>query len=222
MTTHSYRTNYPLYQSGESDRCHYKKFMTFLCTSLIVLLFSANTLIAQQKDSVYTNILYKEIRLIQDSGVIYYSDRLERDVYESFLSQLPDELKILKAQGVNLNQQERDFLLSGLKDFRQSTSPLNLFPTARQISSDTIIAYVESIFNNYADSLRKVSKKAIIKYKTLPWAFFFSDPIYLRDQSLCFFYFMYFRKSSGGHGLMVYKKHNNKWIKVSTIGGGAW
>jgi hypothetical protein len=93
-----------------------------------------------------------------------------------------------------------------------------------RISSDSIILVVEKSVRRAADSLKNLPYNALTSrnYQRLPWAFFFTNPIYLRNRTICLGYFMYYRKSAGEHGLNVYKVQNGEFFRVGTIGGGAW
>ena len=155
----------------------------------------SSTTYAQQLDTAYYKLIYKEIRRFQDSGMVFYSDRPEKDIYASFLKQMPDALNTLKDRGLNLSKREIDTLFRQLNFVSTSLQPSDLFPLSKRISSDSIIPFVENSVKKIIDSLRTLPEKAVPSryYWKLPWAFFFTKPIYLRGWTICFSYFMYYR-----------------------------
>ncbi len=191
---------------------------------LIVLCYLSTNIYAQISDTAYYSLIHKIIRSIQKSGTFFYADKPEKDIYVSFLKQFPLALRVLKNRGIDLNKREIDTLLSKLRDMATAPQPSDFFPMSRRVSSDSIISYVEKTVRIAADSLIKLSPNAwtINDYWGLPWAFFFTRPIFLRGSSICFGYFMYYRNSAGQHGLDVYKVKNMEFIRVATVGGGAW
>jgi hypothetical protein len=191
---------------------------------LIFLCYVSATTYAQQLDTGNYKLIYSEIRSLQDSGIVFYSDRPEEDIYASFLKQLPDALITLKDRGLYLSKREMDTIIKQLKLVSKSLQPIDLFPLSKRISSDSIIPFVENSVKKIIDSLKTLPEKAVTSrfYWKLPWAFFFTNPIYIRGWTICFSYFMYYRNSAGEHGLRVYKMQNDKWVRIGTIGGGAW
>jgi len=191
---------------------------------LIVLCYLSTDIYAQNSDTGYYNLIHKNIRSIQKIGIFFYSDMPDKEIYASFLKELPYALKTLKEKGIDLNKKEIDTLLRKLRNMATERQPSNMFPMSMRISSDSIIPHVEKIVRIAADSLIKLSPKdwAINNYWSLPWAFYFTNPIYLRGGTICFGYFMYYRTSAGQHGLDVNTVQNMELIRVATVGGGAW
>jgi len=77
------------------------------------------------------------------------------------------------------------------------------------------------------DSLNNIFKREFLRLHN-GWDYFhiylgerangFSAPIFLRDYQYCLFYFEYFCDFKCAYGeTALYKKHNGKWIKLSTI-----
>jgi hypothetical protein len=191
---------------------------------ILIPCFLSATAYAQQQDTGYYKLIYSEIRRIQDSGMIYYSDRPGKEVYTRFLKQIPGALKTLKERGLDLSKQEEDTVVKQLKVMTHSMQSGDLFPLSKRISSDTIVSFVENEVRITVDSLRVLSGASFTAdyHWRLPWAFFFANPIYLRNRTICFSYFMYYRNNAGEEGLRVYKIQNGEWVKFATIGGGAW
>ena len=191
---------------------------------LIFLCHLAGNTSAQYMDTGYFKLIYSNIRHIQDSGIVFYSDKPEKEIYAGFLKQMPYATKALKDRVITLSKREEDTLMRELKRIATEIQPSAMFPMSTRISSDSIIAVVEKSIRRAVDSLKNLPYNAFSSrnYQRLPWAFFFTNPIYLRNRTICFGYFMYYRNSSGEHGLNVYIVQNGEFIRVGTIGGGAW
>src|SRR5450432_452905 len=96
---------------------------------------------------------------------------------------------------------------------------------SKRLSAKSIVPFVEGILRKTIDSLRQLpdtlaAVKYYVQYK--PWAFYFSDPIYLRKKTILIYYFMYYNNNGGEEDVWVCKKSSLQWIKLGVLGGGAW
>ena len=109
---------------------------------------------------------------------------------------------------ISLTDKEKEYLKKELNSQRGKLWEDNLLKSSKIISRDTLI----SIFSKTFDRWEYFHKKYGESYYS------FTKPIFIRDNSICFFYFSFFHDTSfAGGEFAVYKRLNGKWEYYMTI-----
>jgi hypothetical protein len=188
------------------------KSLTFL-SSIFIFTFSI-----QGQDSSQLQIIEKFIRQKQDTAQIFYYDsvarsyrvqdikhRLSRDKFR-FVAD--DSLSI----SLKLTKAERKLLFRQLDSMHTLTWGANLFANSRKVTSDS-----SSIYWKMMAEANKVGWKP----KTGMQIWEFTNPVCLRQNSICLVYILYICGGLCGHDeLCFYKNINGTWHKWITIASG--
>ena len=101
-----------------------------------------------------------------------------------------------------LTQKERKHIRSKLRQLRELTWDDHLLPNARLLPRDTVRYYLK----DRARGWQSMYDQGISGYYT------FSNPIFLRNETLCIFQYDYSCGNLCGDGtIMIYRKENGKW-----------
>lgn len=199
---------------------------------LLFILSLANLKLATaQIDSEYIHLIHKRIRKIQPSGTIYYANHPDYGPIEYTLNyfnsrKFKSRLKDAGDSILTLTQKEQQYLISELKKAPKVSFPDSLFENSKCIIADSLVMHVERLNKQSQHSLPSIDDTIQTsiesEFKTRYWAFFFSNPIYIRNKSIFLTYFMFYDRSSGSQLLVFYKKHQDRWIPWIIAGSGDW
>lgn len=186
---------------------------------LLLLLLTARAF--AQSDTGYLSLLNQQIRAIQPGGIIYYADKPAGAAIHAYFSPTNDAFDLVQKHGLTFTAAEKKYIIRQLKKFRTLSWPDSLFDLSKRIGADTIVRFVQLKGRLIADSLppaANYSEASAVR----PWAFFFSQPIYLRNNTLLLCYFMYFHLNAGEHGVRIFKKEKDQWSSRGAFGGGVF
>ena len=101
-----------------------------------------------------------------------------------------------------LTQKEKKHIDAKLRQLRELTWKDHLLPSARLLSRDTVQYYLK----DRARGWQRMYDRGISGYYT------FSNPIFLRNETLCIFQYDFSCGNLCGDGtIMIYRKENGKW-----------
>lgn len=101
-----------------------------------------------------------------------------------------------------LTQKERKHIRTKLRQLRELTWENHLLPSARLLPGDTVQYYLK----DRARGWQRMYDRGISGYYT------FSNPIFLRNETLCIFQYDFSCGNLCGDGtIMIYRKENGKW-----------
>jgi hypothetical protein len=198
-------------------------FMKILILNIVML--TSLVVNSQIRDSAYLNFINGQLRRLQPNGIIYYSDKISKRQIEPIIKMAPLQLLQLKNKGLVFTSSEKAYIIANLKRIPVSTRADSLFPDSKRLGADTLVRFVERNFRKKIDSLLHSPDSLFVRKNYIhmrPWAFFFSEPVYLRNRTILIYYFVYYFNSSGEEAVWVCRKNNSTWDKIGIIGGGAW
>jgi len=198
---------------------------------ILLILLSYTSAVWSQITRADSAFIYDQIRSIQPSGTIYYADKpLKRTIIEGIqklgkgIFYSPSDL--FHEHTIKLTIGERNYIIAELKKGLTLKFPDKLFENSIRLSSDSIGFKVDKMNILRNDSIKKSAEISHLWPKDFrelyKWSFFFTKPIYIRNQSVIFAYFMYYTLNGGEEGLWIYRKKEDKWIRWIAISGGAY
>jgi len=198
-----------------------------LTATLFVIAYSTS-LSFGQNDSSYYNLIYNQIRNHQRTGTIYYADK----PYNEFNKQAFEPLyknPVVNIFGsknkasITLTKQEREYILSQLQNFPNEILSDSLLPNSKRIAIGGIQKFVrkanESIYDSLINLHDTVAAYQFLSSSFMHSSFFFSKPIYIRNNTIVLSCFTWLVGNSwaGTSELCFYKKENNHWVKWITV-----
>ncbi len=191
--------------------------MTKLNGLILLLLLFTCTAKAQENletkkflSDVFRDKLTQEVFTYTDKIWPAYYDNIERSLKADTLQgALFPYRRDTPKEYIVLSKQEKVYIFKCLQEQKTKAWPDNLFPKSRLILYDTITA--------------------IFKDRRRGWPYFnnhfarsgfhsFTQPIFLRNNSLCIFYSDYSCGGLCGSGeFAVYRKQNGVWIKIISL-----
>lgn len=150
---------------------------------------------------------------------ILYSEDLESNYFDQLIRTIStNQIKLYKNSSSNnetqkydniqLTDKEKEYLVKEMNSQRGKLWKDNLLKNSTVISRDSLT----SIFSKNIDRWGYFHRKYGESYYS------FTKPIFIRDNSICFFYFSYFHDTSfAGGEFAVFKKENGKWKYYMTI-----
>jgi hypothetical protein len=115
----------------------------------------------------------------------------------------------IEADSLVITEKERTYLYAEIKKMEHYSWGKGQFTNLSLITADTIKKTFANVRN---DGWNTLNKKGIYKIYT------FSIPIFLRNDTFCFFYYGYGCGWLCGEGqFAVYKKEKGKWVKFTTL-----
>lgn len=180
---------------------------TYLVLTIIFLSFNsvANGQLNKRQKEFITSFL-NEIRQSK-SPVFYLSNHDDSALLDALK---PDTLMDMwglagrnKPQNkLVLTQKEKKHIRTKLRQLRELTWEDHLLPGARLLPRDTVQYYLK----DRARGWQRMYDRGISGYYT------FSNPIFLRNETLCIFQFDFSCGNLCGDGtIMIYRKENGKW-----------
>jgi hypothetical protein len=180
---------------------------TYLVLTIIFLSFNsvANGQLNKRQKQFITSFL-NEIRQSK-SPVFYLSNHDDSALLDALK---PDTLMDMwglagrnKPQNkLVLTQKEKKHIRTKLRQLRELTWEDHLLPRARLLPRDTVQYYLK----DRARGWQRMYDRGISGYYT------FSNPIFLRNETLCIFQFDFSCGNLCGDGtIMIYRKENGKW-----------
>jgi hypothetical protein len=185
---------------------------------LIIILFLTNNChnLFSQNNSSYFNLIYKSIRHYQSNGTIYYSDKPYNEFNEiAFKSLLTNPVvNIMRSKDkarIVLTKKERDYIFSKLRSFADEILPDSLFPNSKRIINDSLQKNTVKLNRLVNDTLMSLEHDSVAFHKyylrrTRYLSFFFSQPIFIRNNSVFLSLFGCFENWYGETQLSFY--HN--------------
>ncbi|ULQ51744.1 hypothetical protein [Flavihumibacter fluvii] len=122
----------------------------------------------------------------------------------------------------NLTNSEVRYIRRRMKESVFEILPDSLIPMSIAMDSDSIVNRINAINSLISDSVLRLIPGQRPKTPVLKWAYYFSNPVYLRNNTILFYFFMYFRGSAGGHSYGVRKLTNGQWTNELYLLGGNW
>lgn len=203
----------------------FRQFVSTMKKHLLLLLAISAIQSQAQIDSESCEILLERVRSVQPFDTIHYARTPQQSLLSSSLDYLKNYPRHRKHDSLKLTRAERIYIYREMKKKSRIDLPADLFPLSRMMKTDSIIGQIETTVWTTFDSIRKESDLLAAEWARLhfhTWAYFFTRPVFIRNNTVCVFYFMYYLLSSGQDGIECYQKRNGKWKRVLTIGGGAW
>lgn len=176
---------------------------------IIIILFSFNTIAKGQLNKRQKEFITSFLKEMRESKypVYYLSNHEDRALLDAIK---PDTLlDMWGLAGRNtpqnkliLTQKEKKHIKAKLRQLRELTWEDHLLPRARLLSRDTIQYYLK----DRARGWQRMYDRGISGYYT------FSNPIFLRNKTLCIFQYDFSCGNLCGDGtIMIYRKENGKW-----------
>lgn len=199
-------------------------------TILFFLTFSKASHCQSQQDSSFIETIDSIISKYQRGGIRYYADRL----YPTMIKPVQMAVANGKIYSIYRNREdtlvltqgEKRFLskeLRALESFRWGDQVIR---NSKSIDRDSLDQFIGEIWKLTYDSIRQVSgdkeRDNYVIRNGLNWGFSFSNPIFIRDGSICLFFIMNYFNSSGSSEWAFYRKENAVWKKWLVVSGGDW
>ena len=159
---------------------------------------------------------------------LYYADRLPKQIINESIKNLNNKhtaklIGKIYANEYKVTRTEWKRIRIQLVQAIQDSLPDSLLRDSKSMSVDSIHYTVESHNKSVTDLVVKLPTAERPQAPCiLKWAFYFSKPIYIRNQTILFYFFMYYRQSSGSNAFYLSKQVNGRWEKGIFITGGAW
>ena len=194
------------------------------CLIVLLLQLSLNSSCLCQENDTGFNPIERRIRELQSAGTIFYgpsitpeaSDYLRNHV--GFRS-LKKNYKCLGDRNLMITKSELKFIKKEFEKNKNFTLPDHLFYNSLVTKNDSIIQLIENLNRATTDSsyTKENPNPSILK-----WAFYFSQPIYFRNNTMVFYFLMYYRNSTGSTGFIVQRTNYKSFLDRCTIGIGDW
>ena len=183
---------------------------------LLLLFFAPSFIFAQEAPNIIEQIIKEK----QDTSKIYYADLVF--VYRTFETKVLNRRKI-KAYFIPgpggttfvLQKSERNHIAAEFSKMKRSLWPKDLFPNSQRVAND-------SAWNYISDFLKKSNYRVHPEKGHQVW--WFSKPIYLRNNTLCLISFRYMCHDLCGEDELAFYKRNERgrWERYVVIDGGAF
>ena len=194
-----------------------------LTLTLFVITF-ATTKSFSQNDASYYNLIYNQIRAYQRTGTVYYADKPYNEFKKEafgplYKSPVADAFGAKNKASITLTEKERAYILSQLQNFPNEILPDSLLPNSKRAAIGNIQKIVRQVNESVYDSLMRLhDTTAAYKFLSSGFmhsSFFFSKPIYIRNNSVLLAYFSWLvgNRWGGRSELCFYRKENNNWVK---------
>ncbi len=198
-----------------------------LTATLLILVFSTS-LSFSQTDTSYYNLIYNQIRTYQKTGTIYYADKpyneFNKEGFEPlYKNPVVNVFGSKNKASITLSKQEREYILSQLQNFPNEILPDSLLPNSKRIANGSLQKFVRRVNESKYDSLMNlqdtIAAHKFLSSSLMHSSFFFSKPIYIRNNSILLSCFTWLVGNSwGGRSeLCFYRKENNNWVKWITV-----
>ncbi len=185
-----------------------------------------------QKDTLYNSLIERELRKIYPANAMRFcSDRLPEYVVNSIKNDIKKKnikrvlsYSSLKKADVHyylLTRKERKTIINTLSTeatpwYFQIDSTIKV----EFIVVDTLQKHIDNI--NLATMNSVKNNPDLIKTAYLQWAYYISQPVFLRKGKFLFYYFSYFRFSSGRKGCYLAKLKDGNIENIIQVAGGDW
>jgi hypothetical protein len=198
-------------------------------TTIAIAFIMASFYCFGQMEQESINFLETLIRTSQAEGQIIYTDKINSvEIYKVKLkldkNTVTGTTNDTRQNSIILTRKERIYLQDQLEALANPYWNENLFPNSKLIKEEDLLSYFKGAYQAYSENLSNPNnsesdKSNLIKNYQQPSVFEFSNPIYLRDNSICLVYMMYLcGNPCGTKELCFYKKENNKWGKWIVVG----
>jgi hypothetical protein len=195
--------------------------------ALIIFLFLVASESFAQSNPEDTIILRIAIPELKKQRLIVYADTVNKECRMTLPKDMVDAIKkgmltdMRNAQHSDtlvLSVNEKKYLLKQLK--KTTVWENNLFENSKRISGDSLFDYATNEGRKYYKKLSeaKLSKDTIAlaklsqEYPYFPYAFGFTKPVYLRNNTICFISFVAICGNPCGRSASgIYKKDGNEW-----------
>jgi hypothetical protein len=180
-----------------------------------------------QPDSSYLKLIEGRMRALQWCGNLYYADRLPapsvRRSLEGFNEKRIAFLSKANQKAFNITAAELQKVSSEFLGAIEDRLPDSLFPDWKSVHVDSLHHIVERHNNAVRDSVLKLpTSERPQAYCVFKWAFYFSRPVYIRNGTILFYFFTFYRTSSGSYGIYLSEQVNGRWEKGIFISGADW
>ncbi len=165
---------------------------------------------------IYSNWFSDRPFIYRECDTFFYSDRVDTNIInkikQTFLSDKeykewdPDEAAYVKRK-TRFTLEERRYILSQLDAVKKMSWPSRMFPFAYMISLDAI----DSLLTKTDNSKVKPQQKICMEIQH------FTNPFFLRNNSLCFFYLGKSSIFSREGTFWIYEKVNGEWKRLASI-----
>jgi hypothetical protein len=191
---------------------------------IFILFFSLINFVSGQNNVQEIAFIEKNIREYQSEGSIYYSEKISKKELNNIKEKIQvqsiyDHKKADNKNYLNLTRQEKKYLMSQLEICCTPTWQDDLFKDSKIVKSDDIVSYIKTSYTEYLEKYNNPNnseeeRMTMVKNYQRPNVFTFSKPVYLRDETLFFFYFSSTcGDPCGFEEFSFYKKENNEWKK---------
>lgn len=196
-------------------------------SSILIILSLTTISLFGQNDSAYWALISKKIRGMEPNGIIYYSNRLPKNIVNNSINELrkstfEDAKALTGIKDYSLTNSEVRYIRRRMKEAVFEILPNSLIPMSIAVESDSIVNQINSLNSIIRDSVLGLIPGQRPKTPVLKWAYYFSNPVYLRNNSMLFYFFMYIRNSSGGHSFGIRRLVNGQWENELYLLGGDW
>lgn len=159
--------------------------------------------------------VYNRRLTITPDVLIPYFDKESKFLHHYDSTWAKKQYAIFKITKQNFTKKEKKYIIKQLKiqTRKREIWPDNLFQDSKGFYTDTLSYNFRYNGHNHELFYRKdtlgLNYKSILYYE-------FCDPIFLRNNTICLFYFIYFGYSTTGD-FSIYKLTNGKWSKWYSI-----
>lgn len=194
--------------------------------AITIILFLCSLTLFAQDEEPYFILIESRLRGLQRHGKIFCADKPPRGQVSYELKTLSRKKinQYIKAKYVNLTltRAEVNAIQSQMQSAILYSWRDSLFTDSKRIFVDSIGRIVSAFNRSIRDSIINIPVEKRPDARILKWEFYFSKPVYLRGGTLLFYFFMYYRESSGSHGFYLSQLKDGIWEEGVRIGGGDW
>ncbi len=189
-----------------------------------ILFFAIVRLSVAQSDEQEIKFIEKLIRENQPEGQIIYAEKINKDDLKKIkdkirVQSIYDRSKTVNQNYINLTTKEKKYILHHLEDCCFPTWKEDLFPNSKIFKSEDAVAYIKKTYSEYLEKYNNPNnteedRMNMVKSYQRPNIFKFSKPVYLRENTLFFFYFSSTcGDPCGFEEIAFYRKENNNWVR---------
>jgi hypothetical protein len=200
---------------------------TFIILNIILAAVNSST--QAQLDSSFLKLLDSTIRRYQNTGTVYYADKLSDGFIDFNLkpftkNKIISIAKTPSIDSITLTNSELIYIKKSLKSLRYFYWPDNLINNSKRIRSDSLEPFLTRLRRHAIDSIKQLkdvseqNKYFLNSYKS----FAFSKPIFLRDGSILLMFFSWYDGHGGSSMLSFFHKDENFWRKWIIVNAGDW
>jgi len=189
-----------------------------------ILLVAHIQLLVAQTDEHEIKFIEKLIRETQPEGQIIYAEKISKNDFKKLKDKIKvpsiyDRSKTVNQNYINLTSKEKNNLLQQLENCSVPFWKEELFPNSKIFKSDDAVSFIKKSYLDYLENYNNPNnteedRMTMVKNYQRPTIFKFSKPVYLRDNTMFFFYFSSTcGDPCGFEEISFYKKENNQWVK---------